>query len=611
MVKREVCLMTHAIWLLSLPRLLYALLLLFSSVAVQADIQVSMDRTQIGINESFNVVFSSDEDIGNADLKPLQRDFEIINSRTSTNMRIVNGQFSKESKLALTLMPKREGTLTIPALQFSQGKSAALQILVKQEENPGNDDEDVIVEMSVSNNSPYIQSEVLLTLKVLVGVGGVNQASFTTPELESGEWLLERFGNDKSYRRKIGGRTYSIVERQYLVYPQSSGRIKIRPVSFQMYFLPSSGQGFFADPFNTWNTQPRKISKLSNELILQVRPIPATFSGKYWLPARKLQLQEQWSEDPSTWIQGQPVTRTLLLRAEGLAATQLPELEMTAIESFKSYPDKIELQEREDTGTAEVRRIQRVAVIPNQAGNFVLPALRLPWWNTETDREEVIELPQRPIVVQASEIEIPVSSFPDTVVEQSVAGDTSDSTQPSTTATQAMLDTAGSGWFLAFVCSLMLWLGSILFWYLRVLSQKRSLLLQRSEKKESVNRVRSDLHRSCRRQDASACRQHLLTLIALHWPEQRLLSLADVAEWLHDIGKKSEGEQEKGMVEVKEVAEFSLAVQRLSEYLYGQGEVWQGEAFWDTFKSWWQWQEKYHSKKQQGTPATGLQPLYR
>jgi hypothetical protein len=101
-----------------------------------------------------------------------------------------------------------------------------------------------------------------------------------------------------------------------------------------------------------------------------------------------VQLVEEWSDDIQNIKAGEPVTRTITIVAEGLTGVQLPELEFEEIDDLKQYPDKAATENRQDkNGITGIKQV-KVALIPASAGNYTLPEIRLPWWNTKTNRQE-------------------------------------------------------------------------------------------------------------------------------------------------------------------------------------------------------------------------------
>ena len=168
----------------------------------------------------------------------------------------------------------------------------------------------------------------------------------------------------------------------------------------------------------------------SEAVELQVDPVPDVYAGGHWLPAKDVKLTEEWSKNPLELLPNEPVTRTLTLTAQGLTASQLPEMQELLPDGFRHYPDQPELENRKTAeGITGVRR-QKNAIIPARPGEYTLPEISLPWWNTETQALEYAVLPERRVQVTAAApdaaIDTPVLPAPgiDTPVQEQAAPET-------------------------------------------------------------------------------------------------------------------------------------------------------------------------------------------
>ncbi|MEX0637517.1 MAG: hypothetical protein WD155_02145 [Burkholderiales bacterium] len=113
-------------------------------------------------------------------------------------------------------------------------------------------------------------------------------------------------------------------------------------------------------------------------------------------------LEESWSRDLDALSAGTPVTRTLVLRAEGLAADRLPRLEMGAHPALVVHHDQPGLStEYLSTGMIG-RRVQRIVLMPVGVGEVVVPELSVRWWDVEADAPRVASLAGRTLLLQAA-----------------------------------------------------------------------------------------------------------------------------------------------------------------------------------------------------------------
>ena len=544
-----------------------------------AEIQVSVDRSPVIANESFELTFESDEQIdARPDFSTLEKSFTVLNRRTESSTRINNGNVSHRQKWILTILTGKTGSLTIPAVTFGNTQSHPVRIEVlpaPPSSSRQSRTDDIFIDVAVDTDAPYVQAQIIYTVRLFLAVRA-SDASLSDPVPGGGDAVINRIGQDKNYEKHQNGKRYRVIERRYAIFPQSSGKLVIKPLVFKGR---KGTSGFFN--FDPFGAQPETIVKHSDEIVIDVKPIPPSFQGKFWLPATQLSLQEQWSLDPSGLKQGEVVTRTLILRANGLTASQLPDIDVALPEGLKTYPDQPLLEELyETTGVVGVRR-GKMAIIPTRSGERVLPSVRIPWWNVKTDRMETAELPERRIHVVADKTASP---------PQGSAGPGNDvPAEHAATAGRAVPD-PGAGqatpryWQWASAALFILWLATLLLWW-RALRDRRD---ERETKDESPAK------RACLRQLRQACRDNnpemaknaLLRWARANWPESPVNNLEAIGDYGDDG--------------------FREELHRLSRKLYADAtSPWDGQAFLQGFMT-------QSFRQQQPPPAkTKLEPLYK
>ena len=151
--------------------LLLLLVLWFSpQLAHAAQVQAVADRDQVALGESLNLELrvkgSPDAD---PDLKPLDRDWDVLSRSQSSQIQMINGDFNRSVVYSLTLMPKKEGNVTIPAICFGSDCSAPLPVHVTAaDQTPaGSVTADLFLETEVKPKKLYSQEELLFTVRLL------------------------------------------------------------------------------------------------------------------------------------------------------------------------------------------------------------------------------------------------------------------------------------------------------------------------------------------------------------------------------------------------------------------------------------------------------------
>jgi hypothetical protein len=366
----------------------FAGLLLFGfAKPALAEATVSVDRNPVPVNESFELLFSTDYTPDHdPDFSPLQRHFTILGNNRGSSFSLVDGNYRRNIEWTLQLMPKQVGELMIPAIRFDKERSKPFQITVKPSTLSSVPRDELVLELIADVDEVYVQGQVLLTQRLLSATDN-SAYEFGDVKIDSLDVVVEPLGDERQYQARIADRRYLVRERQYTLHPQQSGRLEVGPV------MAEAAARY--DLFGTGGS--RRIR--SRPLAINVKPIPAGYRAAYWLPATRLELREDWHGDTSALVAGEPVKRSLTLLADGLTAAQLPQLELPAIDGIRQYPQQPGLENSRTRDGIRGIRAQEVALIPGAAGVYRVPELRVPWWNLETGKMEVATLPARELVV--------------------------------------------------------------------------------------------------------------------------------------------------------------------------------------------------------------------
>ena len=508
----------------SIPQIFVLLLLCaVSFTASGADIITRTDRPNVALNESFTLSYDVIGKLpGQPDFSPLQQHFDIVNTTESSSLNIVNGQSTRKHTWTLTLFAKRSGTLTIPAIRFGQQSSPEIQIEVGQtpgSTNAATGNQDVFLQVTAEPKNPYVQQQVVYTLRLYRAVN-LNNATLSNPEFSGNDAVFKPFGEDRSFDTVLNGRRYRVFERQFVLFPQSPGILTIQPVVLDAR-LAGSSRGFF-DPFGS---SGQRIRLLSDAVTLNVRSPAAAFTGNTWLPAAELQLAERWSADPPEFTVGEPITRTITISALGLTAAQLPELTLQHPAAFKAYPDKATLNDTEQSGFVLGRRAEKTALIPMQAGAYILAAIEIPWWSSKDNQLKIARLPARTVQVMAGQTG---AETPSMVVSPPPLSTTAE--QPVSTVVPEPT-TNKYAWLSALLG--FAWMITAVAWWWQSRTQHKTIQDNKKPASETSAKVYlKALQRACKTDNAREAKNALLDWANAKWPHfptQNLNALANKA----------------------------------------------------------------------------------
>lgn len=512
---------------------LFFILLCFNSGAYadKTPLTAKLDRTSITINESANLIIQADDavELPVAVLQKLQQNFDVHRRGDNSQTSCMN--FSCKSIVTVTyqLTPKHIGLFSIPAISAGNEKTRVLQLKVKAANNNPNSAtvDPVFIETEIDKSEAYVQEQILLTFKIN------NSIELRDLSLEK-EFLIEdaivKLIDQKNYERSINGRRYNTAELHYAILAQKSGALQIPAINIMA--LVSKG-GF--------RTQRMRLRSEPKRIEIKANPTGAT----QWLPAKFIKISESWSDDITQIQVGDSITRTITTTALGLAAEQLPPINIKANGMFKTYPDQAKLDDKSSEQGIIGERIDNIAIVAIKAGTITLPAITITWWNSRTQQQEVTTLDALELNIAANPYAQPVSPKPDAQVQSNSKPSADTATDTAINAKFALLNAEHNIaledtqrhlrlWQMAFAASLIIAVIFALLYFRKpsvAIADAPSLA---NNAAGSADSAWKHLQQSCASQDATAVREALLAWARLKWPTQSINSAQDIAQRFKD-----------------------------------------------------------------------------
>ena len=513
--------------------------LLIGTVQVQAaELVASVDRSRLNTGETVELTLESSDvtQFGKPDLTPLEPAFEVRGTRQVNQLTTLNDGNQATTRWIITLLPRQNGSVEIPPLQLGDVQSQPLTVQVLESENQDSPKKlsPVFLEASLDQPSVYVQAQAILTLRIYHSVSLYDDSSLTPLQIPDAR--IEALGDSRTYEKDINGLRHGVIEMRYAIYPQHSGELTIPAQVFSATLVD-------AQPAQEADGQAPKSGKMmrvaSAVIMLNVKAKPASYPIEAaWLPARSISLSENWNPDPEHAQVGDSLTRSLTLKVEGLASSQLPPLPATDVNGLRRYPDQAVLgNENTERGLVGSRE-EREALVPTRSGEIDLPAVDVVWWNTFEDHLEHTSLPAQTLQV---------ANNPSLVVDT-----------PASTPQVLVGESEALWWWklstLILACTTLLGFG--LWWRARW----QPAILRAAQTGPSPRTVLDDLKRACQANDSHATRQALDD-----WARQQPETLADMAA---------------------RFVPLSDALDGLNGALYSEtGQHWQGDDLWRAIRA--------------------------
>jgi hypothetical protein len=248
----------------------------------------------------------------------------------------------------------------------------------------------------------------------------------------------------------------------------------------------------------------------------------------------------------------------VILDAMGLEENMLEEPVWPEVPASRIYPDQPQGISRDDGEWVLGHKEFRYAVVPEEAGELVLPEIRLDWWDTVANQQRTAILPAHRVNVLPSELSQPASVLPPT------AGSLPDVSAGVTGETQAnaIVWKASTGVFA------ILWLLT-LFFYLRrgpaITPPTGTNGSASLGEKELLKR----LQQACQKGNASSARK-------------------DLAQWIRNYASQGKRGSMRDFGIACDDAKLQTVIDELdaSGFAGESAAAWNGNPLWTAFKHW-------------------------
>jgi hypothetical protein len=391
---------------------IFLIIFAITSVANAADFTASISQNEVsaGDNLTLTLKLSYTSAKGEPDTSALGKSFNILGQQQSSSTVIDNGHYSASKSWGYVISPKKDGSLTIPAMSIDTdaGILTTEPITVevgKAAQLPRHDsDSNVVISASVNKQNPYKNEPIIYTVQLISksSLSSVSLGQVTVPNA-----IVEPQGEPKIMDKVQNGISVKVIQEQYLVTPLKEGEMILPPVmmrgnvasakksALNNQFMMMQGFGGF-DPFGAFNSfEPFAIA--TNEVKLEVKKPDVAMDP--FLPASSVTISENF--DSANAKVGEPLTRKITIIAHGEVGSQLPSLEAQQANAsdFKVYADKPVIKDEITVDKITGKREETYTLIPQKSGEITLPEISLAWWDIKNNQAAYAKLPARIIKI--------------------------------------------------------------------------------------------------------------------------------------------------------------------------------------------------------------------
>ena len=377
------------------------LILVFSiwSTASSAELSARLSRSSIDELESVQLTIRANgtRSVEELDLSELEKNFQVLNTNTSSQYQYINGNEQSWVDYQITLKPRIAGTLTIPSLTIGNESSLPLTLQVKPISQSLRDEINQLVffEVETSKESVYVQEQLLFTRR-LVYSNGVQLYNEIPGPPKIANALVLLLGETRSGTTERNGKKYGVVEQRFAIFPEMSGKLEIPAIDITASVrLIERGR-----------VSRKGVRVSTTDLIVNVMPVPEAYPEEApWLPAQAIILTQTLEPGVSKANVGDTLQRKIQVRIDGNTGSILPSLNAQPSESlFSIYPTAPSIKDDTSGDSVIGFRTESSSIVPLQPGQLSLGETSITWWDTVSNEVRISVLADSRISAAGSAI---------------------------------------------------------------------------------------------------------------------------------------------------------------------------------------------------------------
>ena len=349
-------------------------------------VQATVDTTRTTLDSPIRLSLTLSGEDGTVDTSTI-RDFKVLSQASGSSIQIINGRVNRERTFTFTLLPLRDGTLSIPALPVTMdGKTIFTQpitVQVSKGARPSDASVDVQVTGTVNISRPYPGQQIVYTFQLFYGIQLAN-TNYEAPSFEG--FAATQIGNQETGQTVVNGKRLQAVKISYLLVPLKTGPLTIEPAELRCDLVSSRRSNrsmfdsFFDDSFFGNSQLIPKVFR-TDPVSIEVLPLPE-WSGPEPFSGLVGQFDIQAELEADTVAVGESVTLSVTIVGEG-NLQDMDTVQCLAPDTFKQYADQPQTDVTLGPDGYSGKKVFRTALVPVEKGEYTLKVAPMVYFNPE------------------------------------------------------------------------------------------------------------------------------------------------------------------------------------------------------------------------------------
>ena len=289
--------------------------------------------------------------------------------------------------LALFCHSRARGNLSrllkIPAFA---GMTLLLALPAHAEMEVAPDDLRLRIEVEPRPNTPYTEEMVLIRIRGTYKIP-ITLENLVQPPLDGFGWM--QLGPDRWFHSRIRGQKVLELERIMALFPERAGTLTIAPFTHELTLSEPDGTRF-----------TRALKSAPVEIEIAEAPGPP----ETWLPARKIRVEDRWSNAPEQLAPGAAALRLVTVTIDGVQPETMPPMpELTGAGAFILPHPERRLTELRPTGPV-TRVYWRWSIRPDRGRSGYVDPLTFAYYDAEAREPRTITLSAQKVAYAGTDL---------------------------------------------------------------------------------------------------------------------------------------------------------------------------------------------------------------
>jgi hypothetical protein len=242
----------------------------------------------------------------------------------------------------------------------------------------------------------WVGQEVELHLELWSDGFSFGDQLLILPEVPGG-FLLQADSSTVKLSETRAGAAWQGLRYTLLFYPQSAGRLEVP--AFAVSYSARAGFG----------SAPTAFSFRTEPLGVDVRLPPGASSGDLLVTTTAFELEARWDRDPpaegALRLQtGDALTLEVRRRAASVPGMVFAPLPVAEVDGLGVFPANPEVQDQVNRGELIGTRTDRLTIVCEAAGRYVIPEFLFQWWDPGEQRLSEKVIPELVLEVESSPV---------------------------------------------------------------------------------------------------------------------------------------------------------------------------------------------------------------